>query len=373
MRHTRRAAIRTGLGLAAQAGIHGADQLSGVRHVVIAKASATNPRNDTASVLECRDGSLMVVWHKYASTEASGSDFGVCRIFSKISRDGGLSWQEERMLVDVAPGDLNVQAPALSRLRSGDVLLNCLRAHARDSSSMLVFRSTDDGHTFREVSQVWTRTRGQWLQGGASSLVHLSTGRILLPMHGGTGDQAKQHNIAKCYLSDDEGRSWKAGSGSVDLPMRGAMEPSVAELEDGRLFMSLRTQLGSVFLSRSDDHGETWTLPQTCGLKAPESCTCLRRIFGTNHLILFWNDSLYTPTHHHFGERSPLSAAISKDEGKTWRRLGNLIDGNSEFTNLSCTFLSSGKAIVTYMRSTPPFSRNAIDLCAAIVEKNWLI
>ena len=28
------------------------------------------------------------------------------------------------MLVDVAPGDVNVQAPALSRLKSGEVLLN---------------------------------------------------------------------------------------------------------------------------------------------------------------------------------------------------------------------------------------------------------
>src|SRR5438132_128746 len=92
------------------------------RHVVIAKASADNPRNDTASVLERRDGSLIVVWHKYAATEASGSDFGVCRIFSKISRDGGLTWGEERMLVDAAPGDLNVQAPALCRLPSGDML-----------------------------------------------------------------------------------------------------------------------------------------------------------------------------------------------------------------------------------------------------------
>ena len=113
-----------------------------VRNVVIAKAGPENPRNDTASILERRDGSLMVVWHKYSASEIAGSDFGVCRIFTKTSRDGGLTWGEERMLVDVAPGDLNVQAPALCRLRSGDVLLNCLRAHAKDSSSMLILRST---------------------------------------------------------------------------------------------------------------------------------------------------------------------------------------------------------------------------------------
>ena len=342
-----------------------------VRNVVIAKAGTDNPRNDTASILERRDASLMVVWHKYSASEIAGSDFGTCRIFAKSSRDAGLIWGEERMLVDVAPGDLNVQAPALCRLRSGDVLLNCLRAHAKDSSSMLVFRSKDDGKSFEELSHVWTRTKGQWLQGGASSLVPLSSGRLLLPMHGGTGEQGTQHNVAHAYFSDDDGKTWKASRGTVDLPMRGAMEASVAELKSGRLIMSLRTQLGSVFLSQSDDHGETWSLAQPCGLKAPESCTCLRRIPGTNDLLLFWNDSLYDPKHHHYGERSPLSGAVSKNEGRTWRRLGNLTTGESEFTNLSCTFLSSGTAAVTYMQSTPPFSRTAIDLCVALIDKAW--
>ncbi|MFN0166898.1 MAG: sialidase family protein [Bryobacteraceae bacterium] len=81
--------------------------------------------------------------------------------------------------------------------------------------------------------------------------------------------------------------------------------------------------------------------------------------------------SPFRPRHHHFGERSPLSGAISKDQGKTWRRLGNLAGGDSEYTNLSCTFLKSGKAVLTYMRSTPAFSRKAIDLCAAVIDKPW--
>jgi sialidase-1 len=369
----RRGFLKVGLGLAglSQISIRAAENSSHIRNVEIAKAGPDNPRNDTASVLERRDGSLMVVWHKYSASEIAGSDFGVCRIFSKTSRDGGLTWGQERLLVDVEKGDLNVQAPALCHLRSGDVLLNCLRAHAKDSSSMLIFRSRDDGKSFEEISRVWNRTKGQWLQGGASSLVPLSSGRVLLPMHGGSGEQGTQHNIARAFYSDDQGKTWTASRGSVDLPMRGAMEASVAELESGSLIMSLRTQLGSVFLSQSDDHGDTWTLAQPSGLKAPESCTCLRRIPGTNNLILFWNDSLYNPKHHHYGERSPLSGAVTKDEGKTWRHLGSLATGNSEFTNLSCTFLSTGKAVVTYMRSTPPFSRTAIDLRAAIIDGAW--
>src|SRR5438445_1844446 len=108
----RRHFLKVGLGLAgfSQVSARAAENSAHVRNVEIAKAGPVNPRNDTASVLERRDGSLMAVWHKYSASEIAGSDFGVCRIFSKISRDGGLTWSQERLLVDVEPGDLNVQA-----------------------------------------------------------------------------------------------------------------------------------------------------------------------------------------------------------------------------------------------------------------------
>ena len=338
-----------------------------IKHTVIVESGPDNPRNDTASVAELRDGRLMVVWHKYASGPKGGSDYGVCRIFSKISHDGGLNWGEERILVDALPGDLNVQAPALCMLPSGELLLICLRAHSEGSTSMCLFRSQDDGKTFVESEPIWERSEGQWLQGGASSLVRLNSGRLLLPFHGGTGSQHGQHNVARCFYSDDEGHTWKLAKGQVDLPMRGAMEASVAELDGGKLVMSLRTQLGSVFLSYSEDGGETWALAQTSGLKAPESCTCLRKIPGTNDLLLLWNDSLYEPDHHHYGKRSPLSAAISSDEGDTWRRVGNIEPpGDFEYTNIGCTFISTGKAIITYMAVSPPFKRTGIDLRTAI-------
>jgi sialidase-1 len=280
------------------------------------------------------------------------------------------------MLVDVEPGDLNVQAPALCSLPSGELLLICLRAHARDSSTMCLFRSKDMGKTFKEAGTVWDRSNGQWLQGGASSLVQLSSGRLLLPFHGGDGDQWSQHNVVRCFLSDDEGHSWRLNNSVIDLPMRGAMEASVAELENGRLAMSLRSQLGAVFLSYSDDGGETWSLPQTSGLRAPESCTCLRRVPGSKGLVLFWNDSLYDPGHEwrHYGERCPLSAALSCDGGRTWRKLSD-IDTGAQFTNLDCTFTRDGSAIVTYyvyqIGQESPLPDRDLGLKAAILPVEW--
>ncbi|MHC4312662.1 MAG: hypothetical protein ACYSW3_09395 [Planctomycetota bacterium] len=82
------------------------DRSSLVRHVVIEAATEDTPRSDTASVAELGDGRLMVVYHKYEKGQHGGHDQGMCRIWSKISRDGGRSWGEGRMLVDAASGDM---------------------------------------------------------------------------------------------------------------------------------------------------------------------------------------------------------------------------------------------------------------------------
>jgi sialidase-1 len=342
-----------------------------IRYGYVFKATPEHPRNDTANVLELRDGSLLVVWHKYYANELKTSDFGMARIHSRISRDGGVTWTDDRMLVDCDPGDLNVQAPGLCRTRKGDILLNCLRAHAKDSTSMFVFRSTDEGRTFREYSRVWQHSTGQWLQGGASGVVRLESGRLVMPYHFGSGDQGHEHCRASCFLSDDDGATWQRARTEVDLPMRGAMEASVAEHPDGFLAMSLRTQLGAVYLSISRDQGETWTPPQTTGLKAPESCTCLRRIPGTKNLVLFWNDSLFLPNYDHSGKRTPLTAAVSSDGGTSWRRIGNIETEDAWFTNVNCTFVSNGSAVLTYFHGPSTMPKNLIDLKAAVIERSW--
>jgi sialidase-1 len=358
--------------LAAPGSLAAAATDSLVRHVMIEPATADTPRSDTASVAELADGRLMVVYHKYEKGEHAGRDHGFCRIWSKTSSDGGLTWKEPRMLIDVVKGDMNVQAPGLLLTNSGTLLMNCLRAHkGGGSSTMCLFSSTDNGKTFTELDPLWRVSSGQLLQGGASSLMQLNSGRLLVPFHGGSGNQWRQKNSAWCLRSDDEGKTWQRST-AIELPKRGAMEASVVELANGQLLMSLRTQLGGPFLSRSVDGGTTWSEPVSSGLEGGESCTCLRRIPGTKDVVLFWNNSKYEKQHHHYGERTPLTAAISSDNGDSWRIIGNIAgDPKAEYTNLDCFFTSKGNAVLTYMYAKPAWNRNQISLKATLITPTW--
>ena len=110
------------------------------------------------------------------------------------------------------------------------------------------------------------------------------------------------------------------------------------------------------------------------GLEGGESGTCLRRLPGGDRLVLFWNNSRFEPKHHHFGERTPLSAAVSDDHGKTWRKLGNIgAEPNAEYTNLDCHFTGTGDAILTYMYAEPAWNRKAIHLKAALIPNAWFV
>ena len=372
---------------------HYYEALPELQYSVIRALDENSPRHDTASVTALNDGSLMVVWHKYVASALGTSDFGTIEIASRISHDKGCSWDDERILLRPnLKEDLSVQAPALRRLASGDLLMLSLHSHRNveedsiggSSSSMELFRSSDDGQTFQSMGYIWQKSSGQWLQGGASSLLQLKSGRLLVPFNYGRGWQGSQHNVVSCMLSDDEGKSWRKAAHDIDLPMRGAMEASVAELPDGELKLSLRTQLGAVFLSNSLDQGETWSLPQTSGLRSPESCTCLRCIPGTDDLLLLWIDSEYDPQHHHYSVRTPLGLALSTDRGGSWTRLGKIAH-RQEFNlfDIGFDFIDPETAIVTYGFYGPnDYGNNpsndewhnpeVMDLHAVRLTKSWL-
>ena len=86
-------------------------------------------------------------------------------------------------------------------------------------------------------------------------VTQLSSGRLLVPVASTADVRKVNHFVSRCWFSDDGGKTWQQGKGSVDQPKRGAMEPEVIELRDGRVLMIVRTQLGYIAASYSKDGG----------------------------------------------------------------------------------------------------------------------
>ena len=335
------------------------------------------PRKSEGDVIELADGRLLLVYMEFGG---DGSDFSRTRIVAQESADGGLTWTRHRGITETAPGDVNVYSPNLIRAEDDGILLLFHRNHGKDDGhgalcTLYAWKSFDEGETFAPFAQFAAKQNYSLCN---ATVKRLATGRLLLPASPAVpGDHGTWGKYAvTVFYSDDDGRTWREAANRLTLPLRGAMEPHVEETRDGRVLMVMRNQLGSLFLSESHDAGVTWSKPQTTGLRTPESCPELTRIPETGDLLMIWNNSEYIPCFRsHFGKRSPLTAAVSRDEGRTWEHARDIeSDPARAFSNPGCRFTSRGQAVVNYW--TCEYSRDwamqdIIDLCVAIIDWEW--
>ena len=355
--------------------------------LTIAPGSAQFPRNSEAAILELRDGSLLLIWQEYIASKLGSGDEAPNRLAAMRSADGGLTWAEHRIIVEPAAGDTNVYSPNLLRLPNGEILFvymhyNLLEGGKPPSVTAYARNSADEGKT-------WSAPRAMWREkpmGFASGIIkQLRSGRIVLPLGVQTGAiwTTTDHEASATAISDDQGQTWRVPDARCDVPLRGSMEFHVEQLNDGKLLGVMRTQLGSVFQTHSTDEAETWSKPQTSALIAPESCPELVRVprykNRDGELLIVWNNSEYDPQFgSHYGKRSPLTIALSRDEGKTWGPPRNIeTDPTRAFSNPGVFFTSKGTAVLTYWAleydtKTWCMTNGFIDLKAAVFDYDWL-
>ena len=315
----------------------------------IARATGDNPRNTEADVLVRRDGSLLVAWSDFY---AGSRDDAPARISASVSTDGGRTWAP-RFTLQENTGGANVMSVSFVRLRTGEVLFFFLQKNSLTDLKAYVRRSTDDARTWGEPVLV-TADPGYHVMNNAR-VIQLRSGRLLAPVASTKQVWTKNDDFrTSVYLSDDDGRTWRRSRTLLSAPKRGAMEPGLVELKDGRVMQIIRTQTGFIWRSFSNDGGETWTDASPWDIESPESPATLAVIPGGDWLLVWnpkveWSNPEKTVLGaNHGGARTPLATMVSADEGRTWSRARNL-EGNpdSTFAYTSVTF-HEGRALLTY-------------------------
>jgi hypothetical protein len=310
----------------------------------VEQATPEHPRISEGDLVAMPDGQLLVVYGDFYSGQ--GWDGSPARLMAKRSADGGRTWGEPWVVADRDEGsEGNVMSASLLWAKNGDLLMVYHdKTPEMASKSMVLRRSADGGKTWSARIPVTPAASTNRHTANNACLTRLADGRIVLAAREYVGGIRWPY---ACY-SDDDGRTWKAGSHVPDPGLtpqqksgQNVNEPSLCELADGRLLMIMRSIAGGQFFSWSSDRGETWTKPVLSPLRGTCSPAIVRRIPGTDDVLAIWTNG--------YGGRTPLISAVSSDGGMTWKHLKLLEQSCYHgYGYVSCTFVGD-RAVLSYM------------------------
>ncbi len=180
----------------------------------------------------------------------------------------------------------------------------------------------------RHSKMIWRGYNGSQME-----YQQLKNGRLIVPFgsmipHAKPAPPIGRHQTIILY-SDDNGQRWQQSSSKLVSPCyegfngsnEGACEPAIEQLEDGRIWMLMRTAAGFLYESFSKDNGTTWNKASASRFHTSTGPPNIMR-HRNGWLVVTWNNCELPPRHEGqgvYGGRDALHIAVSDDEGKTWR------------------------------------------------------
>jgi len=275
-----------------------------------------NPRNSEGDFIELKDGRLLFIYTRF--TGGSG-DHAAAYLASRCSLDGGAIWSNEDAVVIPNEGAMNIMSVSLLRLQEDSIALFYLRKNSEDDCRPILRISRDEGASWGPPVACIPQPVGYYVVNN-SRVIQLRNGRLVIPaaLHALKGEKFSSRGRVVCYLSDDIGKTWHPSDTILEAP---------PEIQTGfqELFMLLRNSSGVLYQSRSQDGGTTWSMAEPTSLKTPVSPASFKRIPETGALLLTWNNHENAGPEIQ-GKRTPLTLALSRDNGATWERKINLED-----------------------------------------------
>ena len=162
----------------------------------------------------------------------------------------------------------------------------------------------------------------------------LDNGKILLPLY------SDGFNFGLIAISEDDGETWTS---SLPIIGRGLNQPSLVVRKDGSIDAYLRDDgdvPGRIMLSHSNDEGYSWTFAKKSDIPNPGASIEIIELKSGNWLLIYndIDDGRYS-----------IAAAISDDEGKSWKWKQNLENSKGgSFSYPSVIQTKDGNIHVTY-------------------------
>ncbi len=304
------------------------------RIVLSLNAGAGNPRNSEGSFVTLKDGRILFAYSRYRG-ESNWGDHATADIAARVSGDGGRTWSPDDRILVANEGTCNVMSASLLRLQDGRIALFYLRKNNLCDCRLWMRTSADESETWSDT--VCCIPAPGYFVVNNDRVIQLASGRLVAPAgyHRAKCDADLQQwqaldnrGIGLFFLSDDAGLTWRESRDWLAFPGKcpsGLQEPGVIARQDGSLYGWFRTEAGYQYETESGDGGETWTALRPSRFRSPCAPLSIKRNPATGDLLAVWNDHSKVKEHQQTDFRSsswsrtPLSLAISRDDGRTWQ------------------------------------------------------
>ncbi|MCI8211573.1 glycosyl hydrolase [Pseudomonas sp. S25] len=296
-------------------------------------------QNHAANLHELADGTVLCTW--FAGTQEGMADIFV--LLSRRDPQTGVWSEPEKLSQDDTRSEQN---PILFQAPQGPLWLIWTAQVSGNQETAIIRRrlSEDQGKTWGPVETLFDEP-GTFVR---QPPVVLDNGDWLLPVWYCItlpGEKwVGNHDVSAVMISSDQGQSWSRH----DVPdSTGAVHMNVHQVADGSLLGLFRSRWAdSIYSSRSNDRGRSWSVPVATELPNNNSSIQFVRLIS-GELALVYNPvsaeghsqrraSLYdeiedegddrvTPGQTADGKsavwgipRAPMSLALSHDDGRSW-------------------------------------------------------
>lgn len=334
-------------------------------------SSENNPRNSEGDFINLKDGRILFVYSHYYGT--SSSDHATAYLAGRYSDDGGQTWSDNDEIIVENEGGMNVMSVSLLRLHNGDIALFYLRKNSTEDCIPMMRISKDEAKSWSEAIRCITDKQGYFVLNN-DRVIQLKDDRLLMSvaLHQLRGGKWSNKADLFCYYSDDNGLTWHSSSQVPDNTDIITQEPGLVEMRDGRVMMYIRSSGGYQQMSFSSDRGETWSHIEASNIPSPLSPASIEKIPGSNDWLLVWNNNDGTdPVIKN--KRTPLTVAISKNEGKTWENIKNIQDDPDGFyCYIAIHFVDKNNILLGYSDGNQSKKTLLSVIDITLLNKQWL-
>lgn len=286
-----------------------------------------------STVLRTDDGQFLVAW--FGGTHEKHDDVGIW-----LSKGAPGKWAPPVEIAKIRE-DAHWN-PVLFKDPSGTITLFFKVGKEIDFWETWYKVSNDNGQTWSEAKELVAGDKGGRGPVRNKPIV-VSDGSWLAPASN------ELEGVWNAFIdrTEDGGKTWMETDflklNRDSITGEGVIQPALWESAPGKVHMLLRSSAGIICRSDSDDYGKTWSPVYKTSLPNPNSGIDVTKL-GDNTLVLIFN-----PDDKNWGSRSPISLAVSRDNGVTWDPMIELEKGDEEDEFSYPSVISFGDTVaVTY-------------------------